>query len=212
MCAARTGALGTPNTTRVGSLGPDHRSGSIAAVNRHVLRAFAAAVAVVLALGLAACSSDDGADVRSVGTPGRARVGSSSGLRLRPVRRPTSPAPATTRSCSRRSTDYKAYVNGEIDQLVDDTKVFTDAVRAGDVEAAKAAFAPSRVPLGAHRADRRPGRGRSTARSTPGSTTSRTRTTRRSPAGTGSSTSSGRRTRPTARPSSPTSSTRTWPR
>ena len=29
-------------------------------------------------------------------------------------------------------------------QLITDTKVFTDAVRAGDVEAAKAAFAPSR--------------------------------------------------------------------
>ena len=41
--------------------------------------------------------------------------------------------------------DYEAYVSGEIDQLLVDSKVFTDAVRAGDLEAAKAAYAPSRV-------------------------------------------------------------------
>ena len=46
-------------------------------MNRHVLRAFAA-FAVVLALGLAACSSDDGADVRSSGS-GSGSGGSSSG-------------------------------------------------------------------------------------------------------------------------------------
>ena len=41
--------------------------------------------------------------------------------------------------------DYQAYVRSEVDQLLIDTKVFTDAVRAGDLEAAKAAYAPSRV-------------------------------------------------------------------
>jgi iron uptake system component EfeO len=41
--------------------------------------------------------------------------------------------------------DYQGYVRSEVDQLLIDTKVFTDAVRAGDLAAAKAAYAPSRV-------------------------------------------------------------------
>ena len=41
--------------------------------------------------------------------------------------------------------DYQAYVRAEVDQLRIDATVFTDAVRAGDLEAAKAAYAPSRV-------------------------------------------------------------------
>jgi iron uptake system component EfeO len=41
--------------------------------------------------------------------------------------------------------DYQTYVRAEVDQLLVDSKVFTDAVRAGDLEAAKAAYAPSRV-------------------------------------------------------------------
>jgi iron uptake system component EfeO len=42
------------------------------------------------------------------------------------------------------ATAYTAYVREQADTLVSDTKVFTDAVRAGDVTAAKAAYAPSR--------------------------------------------------------------------
>lgn len=41
--------------------------------------------------------------------------------------------------------DYKAYVAGEVDALVATTRVFTDAVRAGDLKAAQAAYAPARV-------------------------------------------------------------------
>lgn len=41
---------------------------------------------------------------------------------------------------------YKTYVNGQIDELITVTKVFTDAVRAGDLQAAQAAYAPSREP------------------------------------------------------------------
>jgi iron uptake system component EfeO len=39
---------------------------------------------------------------------------------------------------------YTSYVQGQVDELVGDAKVFTDAVRAGDVDAAQAAYAPSR--------------------------------------------------------------------
>ncbi len=41
-------------------------------------------------------------------------------------------------------TDYTTYVQGQVDETIAATKTFTDAVRAGDVEAAKAAYAPSR--------------------------------------------------------------------
>ncbi|EXU76173.1 iron uptake system protein EfeO [Erwinia mallotivora] len=41
-------------------------------------------------------------------------------------------------------TDYKAYVTKEVAQLVAGTKAFTDAVKAGDLEKAKALYAPTR--------------------------------------------------------------------
>ena len=39
---------------------------------------------------------------------------------------------------------YKVYVTGEVDALVKQTKMLVDAVKADDVEAAKAAYAPAR--------------------------------------------------------------------
>ncbi|MBN8919426.1 MAG: iron uptake system protein EfeO [Rhizobiales bacterium] len=41
--------------------------------------------------------------------------------------------------------EYKIYVTEKLDKLVADTKVFTDAVKAGDVAKAKALFAPTRL-------------------------------------------------------------------
>lgn len=41
-------------------------------------------------------------------------------------------------------TAYKAYVMAETTQLVTDTKAFTDAIKAGDIEKAKALYAPTR--------------------------------------------------------------------
>jgi iron uptake system component EfeO len=41
---------------------------------------------------------------------------------------------------------YRAYVQEQTAQLVATTKVFTDVVASGDVDAAKAAYAPARVP------------------------------------------------------------------
>ena len=41
--------------------------------------------------------------------------------------------------------EYKIYVTEKLDKLVEDTKRFTDAVRAGDVAGAKAMFAPTRL-------------------------------------------------------------------
>jgi iron uptake system component EfeO len=44
------------------------------------------------------------------------------------------------------ATGYKQYAVTEVDKLVGLVKTFTDAVRAGDLKAAQAAYAPSRVP------------------------------------------------------------------
>lgn len=44
------------------------------------------------------------------------------------------------------AADYKAYAQSNINELVGLVKVFTDAVRAGDLKAAQDAYAPSRVP------------------------------------------------------------------
>jgi iron uptake system component EfeO len=40
--------------------------------------------------------------------------------------------------------EYQTWVAGQIDETIAATKTFTDAVRAGDLEGAKAAYAPSR--------------------------------------------------------------------
>lgn len=67
----------------------------------------------------------------------------------------TTTADATTTSAAaavpaevldKAAADYKAYVASNIDELQRVVKVFTDAVRAGDLEAAQDAYAPSRVP------------------------------------------------------------------
>lgn len=42
--------------------------------------------------------------------------------------------------------EYKAYATQQIDEGITLTRTFTDAVRAGDLAAAQAAYAPSRVP------------------------------------------------------------------
>lgn len=42
-------------------------------------------------------------------------------------------------------SDYKIYVSEQVDELVKDTEAFVSAVKAGDVEGAKALFAPTRI-------------------------------------------------------------------
>ena len=42
-------------------------------------------------------------------------------------------------------SDYKLYVSEHLETLVDNTKTFTDAVKAGDIDKAKELFAPTRI-------------------------------------------------------------------
>ncbi len=108
---------------------------------------------LLLGAGLSACS-DDGASTRADTASGSATggtgsgtgsatgsgSGSGSGLAAEDLNA-TSDDPLIAQAVA----DYQGYVRREVDQLLIDTKVFTDAVRAGDLEAAKAAYAPSRV-------------------------------------------------------------------
>ncbi|KUI07005.1 peptidase M75 [Mycolicibacterium acapulense] len=59
----------------------------------------------------------------------------------------TSAAPAVDPAVlDKAAADYKAYAQSNIDELQRVVKVFTDAVRAGDLKAAQDAYAPSRAP------------------------------------------------------------------
>lgn len=59
----------------------------------------------------------------------------------------TSAAAATPNPLAEKAgEEYKAYAVEQVGELVTLVKVFTDAVRAGDVKAAQEAYAPSRAP------------------------------------------------------------------
>ena len=89
---------------------------------------------------LSACGRDDGDSVRDA-TDTSAASGSGSGTGLS-----SSDLSETDNELVNAAVDqYKHYVEQQVDALVVATTTFTNAVRAGDVEAAKAAYAPSRV-------------------------------------------------------------------
>ena len=98
-------------------------------------------------LGAAGCGSDDGAGVRSAAIAGGSgkpapttSAGSGSGL---------AEADLGSQSSDRRlqaaAASYRQYVLGEASTLRVEAKKFTDAVRAGDLGAARLLYAPSRV-------------------------------------------------------------------
>ena len=57
-----------------------------------------------------------------------------------------SPAASADPLVTQAAQEYQAYAVDQTNQLVTAVKTFTDAVRAGDLQAAQAAYAPSRVP------------------------------------------------------------------
>ncbi len=91
---------------------------------------------VAAALILSGCSSN-GSDSGSDATTSNAASGASA----------TSSATAAPNPLTEKAGDeYKAYAVAQVDELVAAVKVFTDAVRAGDLKAAQDAYAPSRMP------------------------------------------------------------------
>jgi iron uptake system component EfeO len=91
---------------------------------------------VAAALILSGCSSN-GSDSGSDTSTSSAASGASA---------TSSEAPAPNPLTQKAADEYKAYAIAQIDELVTVVKVFTDAVRAGDLKAAQDAYAPSRSP------------------------------------------------------------------
>ncbi len=89
--------------------------------------------ALALGLALAGCSSSDTASTESATSSTIAEPAESSSAALDPL-------------VVEAAEEYKAYAVDQSGQLVVAVKALTDAVRAGDLEAAQAAYAPSRVP------------------------------------------------------------------
>jgi iron uptake system component EfeO len=85
---------------------------------------------VALALVIAGCSSSD------AGSGTDETAGATT----------TTTAAAANPLADKAATEYQAYAVEQTKQLVTVTKTLTDAVRAGDLAAAQAAYAPSRVP------------------------------------------------------------------
>jgi iron uptake system component EfeO len=104
--------------------------------------------ALVLATALAApalltaCGSDDGGQVRSEGASSASGSGSGSGSGLSGSDLGTQSA---DKDITAATAAYKAYVQGQVKALRASAKLFTDAVRAGDVAGARRRYAPSRV-------------------------------------------------------------------
>jgi iron uptake system component EfeO len=108
-------------------------------------------VAAVLALALGACGDDDGNAVRDIGGTASASgtgsgsasgtgSGSASGISPEDVTGGTTGDTVIDQAVSQ----YQAYVLTQADDTIAKSKVMTDAIRAGDLEAAKAAYAPGR--------------------------------------------------------------------
>ena len=108
---------------------------------------------VPIALVAAACGSDDGADVRS------STAGSASGNSGSPSNPDSASGSASGTGLSLEDTQtagggnavvaqgvlaYGDYVADQVDDTIARTKVFTNAVRARNLQAARAAYAPSR--------------------------------------------------------------------
>ena len=102
-------------------------------MRRHV--AWPVSVAAV-ALVLSGCSgsTSEGSDSSASETSSTSPASSSSAV--------AAPNPLADQA----AVEYKAYADGQVDELVGAVKVLTDAVRANDLKAAQDAYAPSRVP------------------------------------------------------------------
>jgi len=140
-------------------------------VHRNRLMPAVALSFALVTVGAACGSDDDGADVRNIGeecggsgsaasgseasgSGASASGGSASGASASGCASGSGSGSGIAGDVEGSSTDdplvqdavaeYTTYVAEQVDLTIAETTTFTDAVRAGDVEAAKAAYAPSR--------------------------------------------------------------------
>ncbi len=90
---------------------------------------------VAVALVLAGCSNGNSGSTDSSSSETSSNAGES-----------TSAAAAPSPELQKAADDYKGYAIAQGNELVKVVKVFTDAVRAGNLKAAQDAYAPSRQP------------------------------------------------------------------
>lgn len=102
-------------------------------MGRHFAWQIPVVAAALILSGCSSNSSDSGSDASTSSATSGASATSS-------------PAAAPNLLTEKAADEYKAYAIAQIDELVTVVKVFTDAVRAGDLKAAQDAYAPSRVP------------------------------------------------------------------
>jgi iron uptake system component EfeO len=118
---------------------------------------FVLSAALGALLVLSACGDDDGADVRDIGEESESASASASASGSASASASASGSGSASGidvSDAESSTDnelvaaalqeYRIYVTAQAEQTLEATKAFTDAVRAGDLEEAKALYAPSR--------------------------------------------------------------------
>lgn len=110
-------------------------------------------LAAAMALLLAACAEDDGAEVRIIdegggsvsisatGTATATGTGTATGLSLEEFEQSGTDNPLVQQAVD----GYKAYVVEQIEGMIAKNEVFADAIRGGELEAAQAAYAPARV-------------------------------------------------------------------
>lgn len=107
-----------------------------------IKKLLAALGVVTLSLGIAACGDDsgDGGDTAATEEP-TDTTGETAGDTSSDTDEPGPAAEPVAQAVE----DYEVYVAEQVDEMITLTTTFTDAVRAGDLEAAQAAYAPSRV-------------------------------------------------------------------
>ena len=102
-------------------------------MGRHFAWQIPVVAAALILSGCSSNSSDSGSDASTSSATSGASATSSEAA---------APNPLTEKV----GDEYKAYSIAQVDELIAAVKVFTDAVRAGDVKAAQDAYAPSRMP------------------------------------------------------------------
>ncbi len=120
---------------------------------RFLVRGAAALLAVAaLAALVVACGDDDG-EVRPIAVS-ESESGSGTGSASASASASGSATGISTEGLETSTSNdliqsavdgYRGYLMAQVDQMIADTDVFTNAIRAGDLEAAQAAYAPSRL-------------------------------------------------------------------
>lgn len=102
-------------------------------MGRHFAWQIPVVAAALILSGCSSNSSDNGSDASTSSAASGASATSSAAA---------APNPLTEKA----GDEYKAYAISQVDELVAAVKVFTDAVRAGNLKAAQDAYATSRMP------------------------------------------------------------------